>query len=199
MIRWTHCFDSLSPFKELANKTFSEALQRLETKRFRKLATRVWVIKERRHHPLPHSKESLVVKLFEERDDIRRFFVEAIINDSDTTEEDVWHLQGAFINILLTRDFAWALDRIVAAEQSRRPQWATAISVLTRPETACAYWDTLLNRIETLPELNAKFLWLRAWNIDEPDARKAKAQWIRAQRRRERFNRRRNLSNVWKH
>ena len=65
MIRWTQCFDTLSWFGELAETAFAMALKNLAKPEVRKIAVRVWLVKQKRHHPLPHSKESPVIKLFE--------------------------------------------------------------------------------------------------------------------------------------
>jgi hypothetical protein len=187
LICWTRCFDTLSPFKELAEAAFVEALQRLGTKRIRRLAVRVWLAKARHHHPLPHGKDSKIIELLEEREGLRRAFVEAILNDPETSEEDVWHLQGPFVHLLLSVDFPWLLDRIVAVAKDRGAAWAQAIAMLSHPETTAAHWDCFLGRLEAVPELKVKFSWLRAWGLDEPEARKAKAQWLKEERRKRRL------------
>jgi hypothetical protein len=73
LIRWTHCFDSLSAFEELAEAAFVEALQQLGTKSIRRLAARVWLAKK-----LGVTTRCLTARTqrpsgcFERREDLRR-------------------------------------------------------------------------------------------------------------------------------
>jgi hypothetical protein len=182
MIRWTHCFDSLSWFEELAEATFAKALKNLENKAIRKLAVRVWVVKQQRHHPLPHSKDSQVVKLLEANVELRRGFIAAILNDVDTPADDFHTVNGFQISLFLRSDFEWALEQIRRCPVERRAAWANIIWRACNPDSACLCWDLLLKRIGEIPELKEKFEWLRAWSLDEPIARKAKADWLKEQR-----------------
>jgi hypothetical protein len=187
MIRRKDCFDSLSRFHKLADRAFTMALQRLGDPVIRRSAVRVWLVKERRYQPLPRDKESEVIQLLDTKEEIRLAFVEAIINDPKTKEKDVWCLQGVSGYLILPRDLSWALHKIVGAPQVRRTSWAEAIAILARPDATLPCWDLFLERVETVPELKEKFAWLRAWTLDEPETRNAKARWLREQRRHDRF------------
>jgi hypothetical protein len=182
MIRWTHCFDTLSWFEELAEAAFTMALKNLSKRGIRRLAVRVWVVKTQRHHPLPSSKESPVIKLFESDVNLRREFVAAIINDPATPSDRFHVVNGFRVSIFFRSDFEWALNQIVQCPPDRRGAWATLISYSSQPDITCACWDLFLQRIEEIPELKAKFEWLRAWDLDEAMARNAKAQWLKNQR-----------------
>jgi hypothetical protein len=185
MIRWTNCFDTLSWFEKLAQAAFVMALKNLHKRSIRKIAVRLWVVKNQHHHPLPNSQESPVVKLFESDVNLRREFVAAIVNDPSTPSDDFHAVNGLRFSIFLRGDFEWALNQIAHCPPDRRAAWATLISYTSQPDITCACWDLFLQRIEEIPELKAKFNWLRAWDLDEPMARDAKAQWLKHERWRE--------------
>jgi hypothetical protein len=189
MIRWTNCFDTLSWFDELAQAAFVMALRNLHKRGIRKLAVRVWVVKTQRHHPLPSSKESPVIKLFESDVNLRREFVAAIVNDPATPSDDFHVVNGFRVSIFLRGDFEWALNQIAQCPPDRRAAWATLISYTNQPDTTCACWDLFLQRIKEISELKAKFEWLRAWDLDESMARNAKAQWLKHERLRKQLER----------
>lgn len=196
IIRWTHCFDTLSWFEQLSEAAFLMALKNLGKRGIRKLAVRVWVVKQKHHHPLPHSKESPIIKLFESDVNLRREFVTAIINDPATPSDDFHVVNGYQISIFLRSDFEWALNQIAQCPSERRTAWATLISYTSQPDTTCSCWDLFLQRIAVIPELKAKFEWLRAYDLEEPAARKAKAQHFRHERMMKRINRPREKLDV---
>jgi hypothetical protein len=189
MIRWTHCFDTLSWFGELAEAAFTMALKNLGKRGIRRLAVRVWVVKQKRHHPLPHSKESPVIKLFETDVNLRREFVAAIVNDPDTPSDDFYAVNGLQVRIFWQSDFEWALNQISQCPSERRAAWATVISHASHPDVTGKSWDLFLQRIEEISELKAKFEWLRAWDLNEPMARNAKVRWLKERRIMERLDR----------
>ena len=182
MIRWTHCFDTLSWFEELSEAAFAMALNNLGKRGIRRLAVRVWVVKQQRHHPLPSSKESSVIKLFESNMNLRREFVAAIVNDPNTPSDDLYTVNGLQVRVFWQSDFEWALNQIVQCPSDRRAAWAILISHASNFDILCKSWDFFLQRLDEVPELKAKFEWLRAWDLDEPMARNAKARWLEDQR-----------------
>lgn len=196
MIRWTHCFDTLSWFGELAEAAFAMALKNLDRRAIQRLAVRVWVVKQQHHHPLPSSKNSAVIKLFESDLNLRRKFVAAIVNDPNTPANDFFAMIGLQVRIFWQFDFEWALNQITQCPTNRRAAWATLISHTSQPDTTCTYWDLFLQRIEQVPELKARFEWLRAWNLDEPMARNAKAQWLKHERLRKQIEQPKKEFNV---
>ena len=181
-IRETHCFDSGSWFDNIAEAAFVLALKSLNKEQIRHLAVRVWVLKQKGNHPLPYAKDSPVVKLFDQDETLRREFVAAIINDPESPSDNVPIISGYQLPIFTQRDLEWALNQISHSPIDRRVAWASAICGVCQPESACCCWDLLLNRIEEVPELNALFSDLRAWDLDEPMARNAKARGLRQQR-----------------
>ncbi|MDB6066258.1 MAG: hypothetical protein JWR26_2466 [Pedosphaera sp.] len=182
LIRWTHCFDSLSWFEEIADVAFAMALKNLGKRGIRKLAVRVWVVKQQHHHQLPHSKESQFIQLLEADKNLRREFVAAIINDPNTPSDDFHTINGFSCSLFLSSDLEWALNQIMQSPADRRSAWVNTISHASNPDSTPQCWDLLLQRIEEIPELKVRFEWLRAWNLDEPMARKAKARWLKDER-----------------
>jgi hypothetical protein len=180
MIRWTHCFDMLSWFEDLAGTAFAMAIRNLDKPQIRRLAVRVWKVKQLHYHPLPNTNESPVIKLFATDDNLRRAFIAALIDDSSKPSD--LHCSHSYGSIFHASDLEWALNHISHLPVERRPAWANVIWGASRPETASLCWDLLLQRIEQIVELKTMFEWLRAWNLDEPMARKAKARWLREQR-----------------
>lgn len=189
MIRWTRCFDAMNWHGELAEAAFAMALKNLSNPEIRRLAARIWVVKNKHHHPLPSSKKSLVIKLFESDATLRRDFITAIINDTATPTDDLHVVNGFHASIFLRSDFEWALNQIVQSPSDRQPAWATLISYASHPENTSQSWDLFLQRIDEIPALKAKFEWLRAWALDEPIARNAKARWLKEKRLMERLDR----------
>jgi len=190
LVQKTHCFDTINFFEDLAVATFVKALHNLSNPNIRRLAVRVWMTKNKNYHPLPHTNDSPVIKLFKEREDIRREFVTAIINDPEVAVDDLNHLRGAHVSLILQSDLEWALHQISQAPAERRTAWASVIGSSSYPETACKCWDLLLQRIAEIPELAARFSWLRVWNLDDPDVRKAKAHSLRHKRLEQRLKKR---------
>lgn len=178
LIQKTHCFDTINDFGELAEATLTKALQNLAKPEIKRLAVRVWMSKARNYHLLPRTKESEVVRFLQEREDVRREFITAIINDPDVAAKDVIHLQQSPLSLDSRDGLEWALYQIAKCHTDRRTAWATVISSLSYPEAACKCWDLLLQRISEIPELASSFSWLRAWDLDEPIAKQAKATWL---------------------
>ncbi len=71
LVQKTHCFDTINAFQELAEATFVLALKNLSKSDICRLAVQVWMTKARNYHPLPRTADSVVFKLFQEREDLR--------------------------------------------------------------------------------------------------------------------------------
>ena len=186
LVLWINCFDRINPLNGLAEKAFAMALRSLAVPNVKRLAVRIWIIKHRRHHPLPSSQESVVVRLLEQENELRREFMTAILNDPATSPDGFNGVCCHPLPLFRHDDFEWALNQIVTSPQDRRPAWASVIRGFGNQETIIRNLDLLLQRIEEIPELKEQFPWLRAWNIDEPIARQAKADWLEAERDRTR-------------
>lgn len=188
LIQKTHCFDTINAFQELAEAAFVLALKNLSNPNICRLAVQVWMVKAKNYHPLPRTADSAVVKLFQEREDLRREFVAAIVNDPQISADDLIHFRSGLGELPPRDDLEWALHQIEKAPHERRTAWALLIWSNCQPESACKCWDLLLQKIDQISELAIKFSWLRAYNLDEPDARQAKAVWLKRKRMEDRFN-----------
>jgi len=144
MIRWTDCFDSLSWFEELAEAAFAMALKNLDDPWIRKLAVRIWVVKQKRYHPLPHSKESPVIELLEADENLRRKFVAAIINDPRTPSGGFHIVNSHHFSIFFPRDLQWALNQIAESPVERRQAWVNVIWYACQPDITSKCWDLLV-------------------------------------------------------
>ena len=162
LIRWTKCFDTLSTFENLAEAAFALALKNLDIPEIKRLAVRIWVVKQKHFHPLPQSQESPVLMLLNNNENLRREFVAAVIDDPKTPSDAFQFICGIPVSLFLQSDLEWSLNRIATAPVKRRVAWASAISNIRNPDATSKCWDLLLKRIEEIPELKAKFFWLRA-------------------------------------
>jgi hypothetical protein len=191
-----HCFDTLSPFCKLAHKVFCLALSNLQVAAVRQGAVRLWR-ERRRHfeHPRGGDEANDLMKVWD-TDAIRREFASAVLLDEGTTDEDVSHLLYDVFSLLEPRDLAWVLEQLPRVPPERLPLWIHSVRRLAYPENVTKCWDLFLKTIEETPGLGFQFEWLRAWELDEPKARKAKAQHLWDERRRRRFREKRNLPDI---
>jgi hypothetical protein len=193
LLEWGDCFDSLNPYHTIAEKTFLEVVQQLDSAEIAELAVEVWRTKSRDFLHFPGERESEFKACFDREDYVRLRFVKAILNSPGTTAEDVHRLTltGRDGDLLSERDIGWLLEGIGHAPHERRRVWAEIIFVLARPESASPHWDLLLSKIEVVPELKQRMSWLRAYDLDEPDALRLKAFFWEERQRREDWERRR--------
>jgi len=186
-VQETHCFDRTNVFEELAEAAFVKALENLSKPNIRRLAVQVWMTKATNFHPLPRGNDAAVGELFQKRENLRREFVAAIIDDPQIAINDLNHLRGS-ASLILESDLEWALNQITQSIPERLAAWSSVVLFLCRPETACKCWDLLLQRIDEIPELASRFSWLRAYDLNEPDAQKAKAEWLTHKQQEMRLN-----------
>lgn len=189
LVEWEDCFDSLSYFDKLADKTMTEAMQQLDDPDTAELAVEVWRQKSQHHLDFGEGDDAEFKRLLQNASNVRLSYVAAILNSPKTTIGDTRRLAWSASRLLLVADLPWALTQISVAAVDRRDVWAETIRLLAHPEAAAACWDELLARIESVPELKARFAWLRAYDLDEPEARKLKADWLREERRRAQMQR----------
>jgi len=185
-----HCFDILSPFSGLASRAVTLALENLHRSDIRQATVRLWRAKRRKYEHLSTGRRDDQLQASLDNDLIRRDLASAVIDDPGTTEEDVAHLLFDSLSLLQARDLRWVLEKLPAVNANQLPVWTRVVCYLARPENIVSYWDLLLQRIQEIPNLQAAFSWLRAWDIDAPESRQAKAQYLRDIRRRKRWNRR---------
>src|SRR5258707_6724730 len=176
------CFDVLNPFCGLAYGGICLALRNLDQPEIPPLTIRLW--KKDRYRQRSHRNQDLE-KLWDDQS-IRRNFAFYVLQDPDTNEHDIVHLLATEFPLLQGSDFGWILERLPTIDQSRLTIWVQAIWLLAIRNDITQWWDLFLHTISQIPALKLRFSLLRAWNLDEPIARKAKADFLRETRRRRR-------------
>lgn len=193
-----HCLDTQATFHRLASVTFSKALSFLDEAPIADLITELWQLWCLRDH-CHLSQDSEIVAAFEADEHIRRQLAALYLNHPNTPP-DVF--SGIFYPYRLLkegRSLDWLLEQIADAPSTRRAAWASAIGYLANdPNVACACWDKLLRRIETVPELAERFSWLRPWNLQDDESVKAKERSRKEQVDAARQARRSSLANTAK-
>ena len=190
LIEWGDCFDSLNSYHGIADKTLAEAACNLSDPEIAQTMVEVWRRKTREFLRFGCERDSDFKGLIERNEPLRLRLVELILNSPGTTTEDVHRLSdtGHGDGLLQAKDMRWLLEGIERAPKDCRTAWANGVSALIwRPEAVTPCWDLLLARIEAFPELKDQFAWLRSYNLDEPEARKARALWLRDRRRHARW------------
>ncbi len=180
-----NCFDSQFTFHRLASVTFAKALQRLHEPAVAAVVVSLWQAwsQDDLHH-LP--RESEVISVLENDEGLRRNLVTLYLNDPTTDAKRSFALFSP-VRLLTyeAKSLDWLLDKLVDVPLDRRAAWAAVIGHLANdPQYVVTCWDKLLQRIGEIPELAKQMAWLtRIWGLDKPDARKAKADHLREQRR----------------
>ena len=185
LTRIERCFDVLNPFCGLAYDGICLALRNLNRPEIRQLAIRLWkkdVYRQRSHR----SKD--LEQLWEDQS-IRQSFAFYTLQDPDTSEHDIAQLLSVEFPLLQGSDFGWILDLLPTIEESRLTIWIQTVWLLTTRNNITKWWDLFLQSINEIPALKSRFSLLRAWSLDEPIARQAKADYLREIRRRQRLDR----------
>jgi hypothetical protein len=186
-----HCFDILSPFCGLASRALPLAIANLKEPKIREATIRFWREKKRKYEHLSGGRRDDELETLWTNDSVRRDFAFAVFEEPETTEDDVSHLLFDTFPLFEGRDLEWVLERLPDVTANRLPVWAKVVWWLARPENTVCCWDLFLQRIQQIPELQSCFAWLRAWDLDDPESRKAKARYLWDERRRLRWAQRR--------
>jgi hypothetical protein len=178
LVEWEHCFDSATSLDALANATMCLAVRHLDDTAVAEMAADVWRQKTRSHLQFASGHRPEFQRLLESDRTLRLRFVEVVLNSQNTTAEDARHLVYGAKQWSQPGDLEWALAKIAHVPEARRPAWSEMIGALVSPDAAKPCWDLLLDRIATIPELGQQLAQLRAFVLDEPVARSAKARWL---------------------
>jgi hypothetical protein len=189
------CFDTLSPFCRLAHKTMCLALSNLQIATVREGAVGFWREK-RRHFGHPRGDDAKDLVELWNTDAIRREFASAVLLDQGTTDDDVSHLLFDAFPMMEPHDLEWLFEQLPSVPPHRLPLWIHCVRCLAYPDNVAKCWDRFLQAVQDVPELRAQFTWLRAWRLDEPEARSAKARYLWDERRRRRLIKRRNVPDI---
>lgn len=179
-----NCVSSLMSFHQLASLAFARALTLLHVPAIAVEVAdtwQVWVTRRDIHH-LPQDSE--IRKVLAEDENLRHQLATLYLNHPNTNRENVFGLTSPLPLLHGTASLDWLLDQLPNVPPERRANWAGTIAQLASDaEVAAPCWDKLLFCIADVSELATQFEWLRAWDLDEPIARKAKAYWLRRKRR----------------
>jgi hypothetical protein len=182
-----HCFDILSPFSGLASRAVTLALENLQQPEIRQATVRLWRAKRRKLESLSSGRRDDELEALLDNDSIRRAFAFAVFDDAETTEDDVAHLLLDGLPLLEWHDLSWVLQKLPSVSTKQLPVWTKVVVWLARPENIVSCWDLFLQRIREIPNLQSRFEWLREWDINSVESRKAKAEYLRGVRRRHRW------------
>jgi hypothetical protein len=174
------CFGTLSWFKEIAETTALEAVKRLNEEPISRALVTLWLRKIRDYAPLP-SGDSAFAKYLAEHPEERRGLIGRLVESPDVNEHDITSI-FSHAELFRADDLEWALDTLKSVQPAARSKWAEIVDVLAQQPELLRCWDYFLESLPEIPELAARFQWVRAWEINEPLARKEKARWLRHQR-----------------
>jgi len=188
---WQGCFDSHNSRKEFAEKVFCMALARLDDPAISAKIVQVWLTKSRNHHPFSRGKDSKIRDALED-DGIRRAYARVILNDGQTTKDDLHRLLSSMPDdwgILRKEDLPWLLEVIGVVNADRLPLWISAIHTAMWWWDSVSCWDLFIARRAEIPQLAEIFPLFS--EINSPESRTAKARHLRHERRMRRLNDRR--------
>lgn len=92
LVEWEDCFDSLSYFEKLADKTMAEAVGNIVEPEIAELAVEVWRQKSRHHLDFGEGDDAKFKRLLRDDSNVRLSYVAAILNSPKTTIEDTRRL-----------------------------------------------------------------------------------------------------------
>ena len=187
VLRWladhTGSFDSLSPRSKLAFRALSRAVELINVQPIAEALGDLWHQLGVNYMRDAVSDAKEVATVFAASREARRAFVSLCLHHPEFRRHDLYDLERMGF-LADADDLHWLLDQLPIVEPEFRLPWVQAIVRLTwNPEVTTPCWDKLLQRISEVPELANEFAWLGEWRIDEPKARKAKADWLREKRR----------------
>lgn len=117
--------------------------------------------------------------------DVRRRLIALLLNNiEDSSKIHSFTLAGEARIFDAPDDLNLLLDEVLKVPQNKQPSWAAMIGDCSwDSHLLVPNWDKFLDRVKQVPALAQWFHWLRAWELDEPQSRKAKADLLRKKRR----------------
>ena len=125
-----------------------------------------------------------------EDDGIRRAYARAILNDEQTTKDDIHHLLSSALDdwgILRKEDLRWLLEVLGDANPERLPLWVAAIHTAVWWWDPVSCWDLFMVRRAEIPQLAEVFRSTQRSTL----RRVARRKPVRHERRMRRLNERR--------
>jgi len=181
-LRWKGCFDSLSRYHPLVRQAHDLGLARIGEPRIRRLMARVWWRARRRYLqdgflPPTHAKGPRLDTTLRTDAALRLRFVADTIDCPAKDEHDrSWRM----LELTLAEDFPQLLERAQLGSRRRRNVYAQLAARAYNSELHVAFWDQLLAAIDRSPELKKAFAWLRVWELNSPETKKAQTDYRRS-------------------
>lgn len=193
LLQWVRedssCLGSTGARKYLAVQAIRNALLHLHDSEFATTLTVLWLQLADRHEANLLTQHPQVKELLLTNATVRRGLLKSLLNG--TKDPKCLHGFMLFGNLRLLDDpddFGWLLDEMPAVAPHLQATWAAMIGGLSwDARLRVPNWDKIIAQIAQVPALAESFAWLRAWDLDEPESRKAKALWLRDKRRQEKW------------
>ena len=122
------------------------------------------------------------------QDAVRRRAVLAAMMESVVPQGETFWLVHAQTPLATDEDVVWLAERVLEAPPDRKDAWLSLINWVFNPHKP-GHLDTVIGLCKREPSLAKAFSWLNAVEIESPQGRKMKAEFLRTQRRRDRFER----------
>ena len=137
------------------------------------------------------SKEKGFSDIIRNDPDRRRLLLGTLLSLSDLTDEKLHDFTFYQTPVAIGEDIPWLIERYKHSDVESRKKIAKLIaSVLGYDESK--YLDEVLEAVRKFPDLEAELSWLKPMEIDSPQGRKLKAQYLKHKRWEKRFAEQRN-------
>lgn len=175
------CLDSLSSRQKLAKRAVHAAIFRLNEPDVAEALCSLWLSLVDKYHVDNLAGQEDIQKMLLENVELKRQLITLLLNNlGDANSARRYMLLGHTRLLNEPEDLDWLLEEISLVDPENRRAWANIIqSMCWDDRLLVPNWDKFLSRVERVPELAERFEWLRAWDLDAPEARKAKADWLR--------------------
>ena len=137
------------------------------------------------------SKEKCFTDIIRNDPDRRRLLLGTLLSLSDLTDEKVHDFTFYQTPVATGEDIPWLIERYKHSDvESRKKIGKLIASVLGYDESK--YLDEVLEAMRKFPDLEAELSWLKPLEIDSPQGRKLKAQYLKHKRWEKGFAEQRN-------
>jgi hypothetical protein len=187
---WSDCFDAISELHAVAAKAFTLAMERLHESEIASAMVNIWLQKSRGHHPFINRNNQSPTRNALSNTSHRRTLAALILNDTRVETSDLWCITGSGWGVLYREDLTWILEHILNASSDRQFAWVEAFKHLASSEVFTTSWDKFLEVRNQVEEIQ-RFYPL-SWEINSPESRKMKADYLRREREDKRWKQRTN-------
>lgn len=181
--------DHLSSRNALAVRAIVAALHDLDKPQVAQALLSLWMALVNAYSISSLTSVDEIKKLLLEDASIRQQLLTLVLNNiDDTSKVHSFRLAGEARIFDAPEDLSWLLDEILKVSPDRQPFWAAMIADRSWDNRLLTpNWDKFLDRLQSVRALSEKFPWLRVWELNAPETRKIKADWLRTKRRDEKW------------